>query len=229
MNRGNESMRFNSSRAGCVDGDPLDRSTHQRMAFFGLTMLGDADVFGTAKAHRLERLVGLGEGKFVEAFHEMCLERTAPRLAKEIQVDGSALMLRGELPSLITRVLGEVPSPEEQDAFLTFFDITASGTIDVIEFTDGVRNMLKRASQPSDPRRYTSLRKMREDRARHVRPAGDPQQCHAKPVLASQTCGWWSSSAKCSERGIRRTYRPLAQTDVTRNEGQSLQQYFGEL
>ena len=106
------------------------------MAFFGLNFLGDYDVFGTAKAHKLERLTAIPESTFVETFRAMCMERTAPRLAREIQADGSALMLRGELPSLVMRVLGEHPTEEELNAFLTFFDITASGTIDVGEFVE---------------------------------------------------------------------------------------------
>ena len=118
------------------------------MAFFGLTMLGDPDVFGTAKAHKLERLANVGELRFVEEFHAMCLERTAPRLAREIQVDGTALMLRGELPTLVTRVLGKRPNEEELNAFLTFFDITASGVIDVGEFKDAIHSMMQRAREP---------------------------------------------------------------------------------
>ena len=199
------------------------------MAFFGLNFLGDYDVFGTAKAHKLERLTAIPESSFVEAFHAMCVERTAPRLAREIQVDGSALMLRGELPSLVTRVLGEHPTEEELNAFLTFFDITASGTIDVGEFTEGVRNMMRRASAPANPRRYTSHRRLMADRARNKRLDVDPQSSYAKPVLASQECGWWSQQARVSESGIPQVYKPLAQTDVTLREGRSLQQYLGEM
>ena len=64
------------------------------MAFFGLNFLGDYDVFGTAKAHKLERLTAIPESTFVETFRAMCMERTAPRLAREIQADGSALTRR---------------------------------------------------------------------------------------------------------------------------------------
>lgn len=199
------------------------------MAFFGLTMLGDADVFGTAKAHKLERLANVGELRFVEEFHAMCLERTAPRLAREIQVDGTALMLRGELPTLVTRVLGKRPNEEELNAFLTFFDITASGVIDVGEFKDAIHSMMQRAREPKNPRRYTSARKMHQDRARNKRSTMDPQSSYAKPLLASQQVGWWTAQAKGTESGIQQTYRPLAQTDVTLREGRSLQQYFGEL
>ena len=57
---------------------------------------GDADVFGTAKAHKLERLTAIPETTFVETARDVH-GTTAPRLAQEIQADGSALMLRGEL------------------------------------------------------------------------------------------------------------------------------------
>lgn len=198
------------------------------MAFFGLNFLGDYDVFGTAKAHKLERLTAIHYSSFVEAFHAMCVERTAPRLAREIQADGSALMLRGELPSLVMRVLGEHPTEEELDAFLTFFDVTASGTIDVGEFTEGVRNMTRRASAPANPRRYTSHRRLMADRARNKIPDVDPQSSYAKPVLASQECGWWTRRARVSASGVPRVYKPLSRTDVTLREGMTLQQYFGE-
>ena len=46
---------------------------------------------------------------------------------------------RQELPQLIERVLGEKPEREELDAFLTFFDITATGIIDSMEFGNGLR------------------------------------------------------------------------------------------
>ena len=42
------------------------------MAFFGLNFLGDYDVFGTAKAHKLERLTAIPESTFVETFRAMC-------------------------------------------------------------------------------------------------------------------------------------------------------------
>ena len=44
---------------------------------------------------------------------------------------------RQELPKLIERVLGEKPGREELDAFLTFFDITATGILDSMEFGNG--------------------------------------------------------------------------------------------
>jgi hypothetical protein len=199
------------------------------MAFFGLNFLGDYDVFGTAKAHKLERLTAVPESRFIEAFAELCMERTAPRLAREIQADGTALMLRGELPTLVTRVLGEHPGEEELNAFLTFFDITASGVIDLGEFTQGVRNMMRRAAAPSNPRGYTSHRKLMADRAKNKRPNVDPQSSYAKPVLASQECGWWSQQARVSELGVPQVYKPFKKTDVTLREGRSLRQYFGEM
>ena len=49
---------------------------------------------------------------------------------------------RQELPQLIERVLGETAGREELDAFLTFFDITATGIIDSMEFGNGLRAMV---------------------------------------------------------------------------------------
>jgi hypothetical protein len=49
---------------------------------------------------------------------------------------------RQELPQLIERVLGEKAGREELDAFLTFFDITATGIIDSMEFGNGLRAMV---------------------------------------------------------------------------------------
>ena len=89
--------------------------------------------------------------------------------------------------------------------------------------------MTRRASAPANPRRYTSHRRLMADRARNKRPDVDPQSSYAKPVLASQECGWWSQQARVSASGIPQVYKPLAQTDVTLREGRSLQQYFGEM
>ena len=199
------------------------------MSFFGLTYLGSGNVFQNLAAHKLERVCAIPEDAFVRVFNAMSLERTRPNLAAEIRVDGAALMMRAELPELMTRVLGEVPRREELDAFLTFFDITGSGTIDVEEFREGVRRMRARADHPGKAAAYTSYQRLRADKMRNRRPEEDPQNVYAKPLTASQELGWHARQAKTSDIGVQRVFKPLAQTDVTLREGRSLDSYFGEL
>ena len=43
-------------------------------------------------------------------------------------MDGKLFMLRKDLPQLLARVLGEATQAAELDAFLTFFDLTTTGT-----------------------------------------------------------------------------------------------------
>ena len=211
------------------------------MSFFGLTYLGSGNVFQNTRANKLERVMAIPEERFVRIFQAMSLEATRPSLAREIRRDGHVLMARAELPELMTRVLGDVPRREELDAFLTFFDITGSGTIDVGEFTEGVRRllepveragqsrrMLARASDPRDPAVHGSHARLTADRAKNRRPRDDPQSAYAKPLTASQELGWHARQARISALGVPRVYRPLAQTDVTLREGRSLASFYGE-
>ena len=136
-----------------------------------------------------------------------CRVLVDPWLSGPLVFPPGAWMLRGELPSLVTRVLGEHPTEEELNAFLTFFDITASGTIDVGEFTEGVRNMTRRASAPANPRRYTSHRRLMADRARNKIPDVDPQSSYAIAYVPTPQPGcrrarrsWRSRGAPAASR-----------------------------
>ena len=198
-------------------------------SFFGLTALGQGNVFENAKANKLQRLTSIPVEEYVNTFAEMSLESTNPALAEEIRVDGKMFMKRQELPQLIERVLGEKPDREELDAFLTFFDITATGIMDSMEFGNGLRNMLARASNPANPKHYTSANRLRADRKRHRRLDEAPQTSYAKPLLASQVYGWHTQQAQAGpEMGNGRKYFPIFKTDVTLNEGRSVTDYFGE-
>lgn len=136
---------------------------------------------------------------------------------------------RQELPQLIERVLGEKPGREELDAFLTFFDITATGIIDSMEFGNGLRAMLARCANPADPKHYKSGMRLRADRKRHRRLDEHPQASYAKPLLASQVYGWHTQQAHpVPELGNTKKYFPITKTDVTLNEGRSVTDYFGE-
>lgn len=199
------------------------------MSFFGLTYLGSGNVFRNTMANRLDGLLAIPTEAFVDAFHAMSLERTRPRLAGTIGVDGGSFMMRGELPELMERVLGRVPEREELDVFLTFFDITATGVVDVKEFQDGIGRMKTRSEHPASSRNYDSSIQMRADRAKNRRHGVDPQMAYAKPLLASQEYGWHTQQARPSDIGFRREFRGVQKTDVTLNEGRSLQSYFGEM
>lgn len=136
---------------------------------------------------------------------------------------------REELPLLIERVLGEKPDREELDAFLTFFDITATGIMDSMEFGNGLRAMLARCAAPTNPKHYTSGLRLRADRKRHRRLDTTPQSSYAKPLLASQVYGWHTQQAQAApDLGNTRKYYPITKTDVTLCEGRSVTDYFGE-
>ena len=177
------------------------------MSFFGLTYLGSGNVFRNTRANRLDGLLAIPTEAFVDAFHAMSLERTRPRLAGTIGVDGGSFMMRGELPELMERVLGRVPEREELDVFLTFFDITATGVVDVKEFQDGVGRMKTRSEHPASSRNYDSSIQMRADRAKNRRHGVDPQMAYAKPLLASQEYGWHTQQARPSDIGFRREFQ----------------------
>mmetsp|Transcript_39791 Transcript_39791/g.63825 ORF Transcript_39791/g.63825 Transcript_39791/m.63825 type:complete len:201 (-) Transcript_39791:409-1011(-) len=199
------------------------------MSFFGLTALGQGNVFEHAKATKLQRLTSTPVQTFVDTFAEMSLERTNPGLAEEIRVDGKMFMKRQELPQLIERVLGEKPEREELDAFLTFFDITATGIIDSMEFGNGLRAMLERCANPGDPRHYSSGLQLRADRKRHRRLDHTPQASYASPLLTSQVLGWHTQQAQpVPDMGNTRKYYPILKTDITLCEGRSVTDYFGE-
>ena len=172
------------------------------MSFFGLTYLGSGNVFRNTRANRLDGLLAVPAEAFVDAFHQMSLERTRSKLAGEIGMDGvsSMFMMRGELPELMERVLGRVPEREELDVFLTFFDITATGVIDVREFEDGIARMRHRSEHPASSRNYDSSIQMQRDRAKNRRQKTDPQMAYAKPLLASQEYGWFTHQAQPSTK-----------------------------
>ena len=197
------------------------------MSFFGLTYLGSGNVFRNTRANKLDGLLAVPAEAFVDAFHQMSLERTRPKLAGEIGVDGVSFMMRGELPELMERVLGRVPEREELDVFLTFFDITATGVIDVREFEDGIARMRNRSEHPASSR-TTAL----------FRCSGTGRRTGGTGRIPR-----WRTPSPCSRRRstagsrIRRSRRRLGsgasigvqKTDVTLNEGRSLQSYFGEM
>ena len=79
---------------------------------------------------------------------------------------------RQELPKLIERALGEKPGREELDAFLTFFDITATGIMDSMEFGNGqgrgdVQSTSHTTCKSHIPRVEAALNRLRQASHRH--------------------------------------------------------------
>jgi len=75
---------------------PAPATRHRHRSFFGLTALGQGNVFEHAKATKLQRLTSTPVQTFVDTFAEMSLERTNPGLAEEIRVDGKMFMVGTE-------------------------------------------------------------------------------------------------------------------------------------
>jgi len=198
------------------------------MSFFGLTTLGSGTAFETSKANVLHRLAKIPPETFTSAFMHYCLDTKDKLLAKEIQVDGKLFMQRENLNSVLRMVLKqEMPTREEMDAFLTFFDTTTSGIIDSMEFGDALRKLMERAKNPSNPKHYKSNLHFREDRHRHKRLEDDPMAYFSKPVTSSQSIGWHTQQANPSQDAPSRKYYPILSTEITQKEGRSLEDYFG--
>lgn len=79
-------------------------------SFFGLTALGQGNVFENAKANKLERLTSVPVEEFLNAFAEMSLEQTNPALAEEIRVDGKMFMA-GREAHVMKFQCGLIPEP----------------------------------------------------------------------------------------------------------------------
>jgi len=197
-------------------------------SFFGLTTLGSGNAFENSRASVLKRLSDIPPADFTSAFMAFSLETTDPLLAKEILVDGKLFMKRADLPSLLRFVLKkEMPTSEEMEAFLTYFNTTTSGIIDSMEYGDALRRLINRSTNPQNPIHYKSNRKFREDRYQHKRLNEDPMEYFSKPVTTSQSIGWHTQQAQPGQDAPSRSYFPILATEITISEGRSADDYFG--
>ena len=206
-------------------------------SFFGLTALNPTgDAFRASRANVLERMRDVPLDVYLDAFDAFTLAKLYPILAWQIRVNGEAFMKRQELPDLLKTVLGGAPKREELDAFLTFFDVTASGLIDRREYARGVEALLERCAAPAAQTHYVSAEKLRADREKFKRLPDKPQHGYAKPLLSSQVFGWHCEQARAvsagdggtAALGVTKKFFPVTKTDVTLKEGRSLADYYGE-
>ena len=82
----------------------------------------------------------------------------------------------------------------------------------------------ERAKNPGDPQHYTSNLLFREDRHRHRRIENDPMDYLSKPLTSSQEVGWHTQQESNDEG---KKYYPIRKTEITTNEGRSVEDYFG--
>ena len=83
--------------------------------FFGLTALGDSKCFETSLDSNTERLGQVPFEKFIEAFDANCIGEC--KLASDLQVDGTQVMLRSKLFELAEEVVGKPLDRHDHDLF----------------------------------------------------------------------------------------------------------------
>ena len=81
-------------------------------------------------------------------------------------------------------------------------------------------------ANPSNPKQYTSNLHLREDKNRHRRVDNSPMSYLSKPLTSSQEIGWHTAQATTKEG---KKYYPITSTEITTNEGRSIQDYFGDV
>ena len=83
--------------------------------FFGLTALGDSKCFETSLDSQTERLGQISFDKFMDAFDANCIGEC--KLASDLQVDGTQVMLRSKLFELAEEVVGKPLDRHDHDLF----------------------------------------------------------------------------------------------------------------
>ena len=84
-------------------------------AFFGLTALGDSKCFETSLDSETERLGQVPFERFIQAFDANCIGDC--KLARDLQVDGTQVMLRSKLFELAEDVVGKPLDRHDHDLF----------------------------------------------------------------------------------------------------------------
>mmetsp|Transcript_50541 Transcript_50541/g.161679 ORF Transcript_50541/g.161679 Transcript_50541/m.161679 type:complete len:195 (-) Transcript_50541:58-642(-) len=192
------------------------------MSFFGLTTLGNGNFFAHNAMRKME-IHNISEEKWVEAYQSVGL---SPEDAFELQVDRLTNLARGDLPRVLAAALGRDPTSEESQTFVIYVDVDTSGIITIEEFMRGVLALRASVGTPVSGVRYTSNLKFREDMHRHRPEVGtNPTDYYKKPLTTSQGIGWHSKQAHAPEGS--KEWHGLKQTEITTNEGRSINDYFG--
>lgn len=73
---------------------------------------------------------------------------------------------------------------------------------------------------------YSSCEQLLGERRRHRRPVEDPQQIYRKPLTTSHEVGWHTAGPSAPSLRYADNH-PRKQTEITINEGMSLEKYYG--
>ncbi len=94
------------------------------------------------------------------------------------------------------------------------------------EYMEAVALLKGRLGDIKSATNYLSAAALLEERRRHRRPLEDPQQMYRKPLTTSHEVGWHTAGPSApSVRSVE--YHPRHATEITINEGMSLEKYYG--
>merc|ERR1719424_2034027 len=97
------------------------------MAFFGLTALGNEDVFDAASADKLD-IIAFTEEEIKETFDEFDADRNGHMDTREIE-------------SLLTKLFKGPPRPNEKKLFMEKFDTNGDGIVTWTEFSTTIQRL----------------------------------------------------------------------------------------
>lgn len=168
-----EKFRFKNS-----NNNNKDKADVERMAFFGLTMMGTQSCFNTALAEAMD----------LSLFTEDEFRRSFSKLDK----DGSGFIEVDELSALLEDVF-HGPAPESQvRALLARFDSNSDGRVSWEEFRTGVKALQDEmeGKELEKDAKYASAEELRATRRKHTREAKGPKDTLAVPLTTGQEVGW---------------------------------------
>lgn len=195
------------------------------MSFFGLTALGAGNVFERLRTVP-QVFHEVPDEKFRAVFHKYVLNGSV--LAAELQVPPDEdMMMRCDLLPALRDILERPADPTEMDIFLSNFNADGSATISLQEFMKSAAMLKEQSRSPVSATSYVSNARFREHRGQHRRAEVDPQQCFVKPITTSQEIGWHGRTPKQAPGQFGAPYHPLLSTEVTKNEGRSVNEYYG--
>ena len=148
------------------------------MSYFGITALGPPNNFQSGLVNALGLNV-FTEDEFKCAFAKM-------------DKDGSQSITPDEVEDLLFETYGFPPLEEEVAMFMQAFDTNQDGKVTWDEFCAAlskIRDQVK--SQAGGAKEFQSWEKMRSERYKHVRMAGELQQKYKVPMTSSQGIGFY--------------------------------------
>lgn len=189
---------------------------------FGMTTLG-ADPIKELTASEYQYCFHLiPESHYIETFNKYLLGSNS-QIAKTLEIDGDAAVLRASLGDMLRELVGRQPRKFELEAWFTCLDFDRSAILGLEEFLQSVQSLIEFSGNPENGKTYTSFNKYHADWVTNRRVGTTQQKTNRAPMTAAQEIGWHVLKPQPKDR----PYFGSSSTDVTKSEGRSKASYFG--